>query len=120
MVGHTHQDFLLNETPASGVDTTHVAIDLSEFKDFTHTRDLFDFYGHYERKVSLSFLDEFIDDESDWKKFVKPLTGIDRLYLVNDRLITNRIMKAYAEVLNRKYVARLKQDGIPAIIANPI
>lgn len=120
MVGHTHQDFLLTETAVGGVDVTPVAVDLSAFEDFTHARDLFDFPSRYVRKASLSFLDEFIDDESEWMKFVASLTGIDCLYLVNDRRVTNRIMEAFAENLNRKYVARLKQDGIPAIIANQI
>ena len=115
MVRHTHQDFL----PRSIVKRLSHAfenIDLSGVKDFRDPPDLFDYAQGYYRKISISFLDEKIDDLEDWRRFINPLHGIDRLYLVNDRHISNPIMSAYAEAVNSRYLSKFKEDGISAAI----
>lgn len=117
MVGHTHQDFLIYEDSVVHTDITPRAVDLSLIKDYSFKYELFDLPDCYVRKASLSFMDEFIDNENDWRNFVKPLTGINCLYLVDDRQITNGIMEIYARQLNQKYIAQLEKDGIPAVIA---
>lgn len=116
MVGHTHLDFLPEANIEYNNDTE--SIDISSIKDFRVERDLFDVQGSFYRKVALSYLDEHIDDLKDWLRFTNPLLGIDLLYLVNDRDIINPIMKAYANDLNRRYLTKLKFDGIPATVIN--
>lgn len=119
MVGHTHQDFLSNEPIDDVDDVTVHAVDLSRIKDAAHERELFDTSSNYIRKVQLSFLDEHIDDMSDWEKFVRPLAGLNCLYLVDDRTILNPIMRDFADCVNRRYVAMLKKCGIPAMLTKP-
>ncbi|MCR4664891.1 MAG: hypothetical protein K5660_05950 [Paludibacteraceae bacterium] len=117
MVGHTHQDFLTGDLTDGTEDITPHAIDLSQIKDISYERELFDFSSRYVRKVRLSYLDEHIDDLKDWKNFVRPLAGLDCLYLVNDRTVSNPIMRDYADAMNLRYVAMLRKYGILAVIA---
>ncbi len=119
MVGHTHHDFL----PRDGIDdfAAHEAsrIWLSDIRDFKEAEGLFDLAGGYMRKVNLSYLDEHLDDIHDWNDFIRPLTGIDCLYVVNDRTTVNPIMREYGEELTRRYLSKLKEDGIHAVIIDP-
>lgn len=116
MVGHTHQDFL--PRPTSGESPAEIGsqIDLSNIKDFREPHELFDFPKGYFRKVNASFMDEHMDDLEDWKQFVNSIVGIDRLYIINDRNVSNPIMSAYANELNLRYLSQLRADGIHAII----
>lgn len=116
MVGHTHQDFLPRSVATSSAFISDINIDLPAIKDFREAPGLFDFPQGYYRKVNLSYLDEKIDTLQDWQRFTKSLRGIDRLYLVNDRHVCNPIMSAYAEEQNCRYLSKLEEDGIPAII----
>ena len=119
MVGHTHQDFLSPE-PVGFVDRSESYSTVpSQIKDIREARELFDTPGHYFRKVNLSYLDERIDSPSDWDRLVKPLQGIDCLFIMNDRIVTNTIMQAFAANRNRRYLAKFRQDGIPALIVDP-
>ena len=118
MVGHTHQDFL----PAPDGRTVQLdmydKINLSEIKNFTQEIDLFDLPGKCFRKVNLSYLDEHIDNLADWNLFIKPLTGVDCLYLVNDRHTCNPIMRDFGNSQNLRYLSKLRRDNIPAVIVN--
>lgn len=116
MVGHTHQDFL--PWPTSGESTPEIGaqIDLSNIKDFREPHELFDFPKRYFRKVNASFMDEHIDDIGDWKRLINSIDGIDRLYIIDDRNVSNPIMSAYANEMNRRYLSQLSADGIHAII----
>ena len=119
MVGHTHQDFLSPE-PVDFVDKYESYQTVpSQIKDIREVRELFDTPGHYFRKVNLSYLDEHIDNPSDWNRLVKPLQGIDCLFIMNDRIVTNAIMQAFAANRDRRYLAKFRQDGIPARIVAP-
>jgi hypothetical protein len=119
MVGHTHHDFL----PHAGINdfATHEAsrVCLSKIKDFREAECLFDLSDGYKRKVNLSYLDEHLDDVRDWNEFIRPLSGIDCLYIVNDRTTINPIMREYGKELTRRYLSRLKEDGIHAEIVDP-
>lgn len=115
MVGHTHHDYL-NETTGDENAIRTYTLDLAQIKDFTEERELFDTSGNYFRKVNLSYLDEHLDDINDWHAFISRLVDIDCLYIINDRLVSNQIMRDYGEELNLKYIARLKQDGIKSVI----
>ena len=117
MVGHTHQDFLTDDLLAGTEDASPHAVALARIKDISQERELFDFSSSYVRKVELSYLDEHIDNLSDWKDFVRPLAGLDCLYLVDDRTVLNPIMRDYASTINRKYVAMFRKCGIHAVIA---
>ena len=86
--------------------------DLAAVKEHCEPPCLFDTPGHFFRKVSISYLDEYIDDKDDWDSFVKPLAEIDCLYLIDDRAVTNPIMKRYAQLKNRQYLQQLHEDGI--------
>ena len=61
-------------------------------------------------------MDEHIDDIGDWRQFINSIAGIDLLYIINDRSISNPIMSAYADEQNRRYLTQLDADGINAII----
>ena len=119
MVGHTHQDFL----PAPDGRTVQLdmydKINLSEIKNFTQEIDLFDLPGKCFRKVNVSYLDEYIDDLSDWNHFIKPLIGVDCLYLVDDRPVRNPIMREFGKTRNLQYLSKLQHDNIPALIVDP-
>ncbi len=119
MVGHTHQDFLSEEKTDIALPLKHGEIDLSNIKDFTNEIDLFDVPGKYFRKISISFIDEYIDNLSDWDQWFHHLIGIDCLYLINDRPISNPIMHNYGQELNKKYLSKLHKYGIPATIIKP-
>ena len=120
MVGHTHQDFLTSDLTDGTEDISLHAVDLSQIKDISCERELFDVPSRYVRKTQLSHLDEHLDRLSDWEDFVRPLTGLDCLYLVNDRSISNPIMCEYANSLDRRYIAMFKKYGILAVIATPV
>jgi len=116
MVGHTHQDFLPRSIFGESLPEIDAQIDLSDMKDFREPHELFDFPKCYFRKVNASFMDEHIDDIGDWKQFINSIVGIDRLYIINDRNVSNPIMSAYANELNRRYLSQLSADGIHAIV----
>ena len=116
MVGHTHQDFLQRVDVNAPVPEAVEHLDLSDLKDFREPLELFDYPTGYRRKINISYMDEHLDDIDDWKQFVDPLRGINRLYIVNDRSVSNPIMSAYAEELNHRYLSQLSTDGIHAII----
>lgn len=120
MVGHTHQDFLSDEISDVALSLKHGGIDLLNIKDFTNEIDLFDVPGKYFRKISISFIDEYIDNLSDWDRWFHNLIGIDCLYLINDRPISNPIMHNYGQVLNKRYLSKLHKYGIPATIIEPL
>lgn len=120
MVGHTHQDFLSDENTDIALPLKHGTIDLFNIKDFTDEINLFDIPGKCFRKISISFIDEYIDNLSDWNRCFRHLIGIDRLYLINDRPISNPIMRNYGQLLNKKYLSKLLKDGIPATIIEPL
>ena len=86
-------------------------IDLSEIKDFSVERDLFDMPGNYFRKVSISYLDEHIDDLADWNHF-SLLMGVDYLYLINDRNISNPTMREFGNNRNQRYLSMLRLANI--------
>ena len=54
----------------------------------------------------------FGNDKKEWDSFVKPLAGIDCLYLIDDRDVSNPIMKRYALLKNQQYLLKLQEDGI--------
>lgn len=116
MVRHTHQDFLhrLSIDSKSLDDEPQSACfhDLGSVEEHSEPPCLFDTPGNFFRKVSISYLDEYIDDKKDWDAFTKPLAGIDCLYLIDDREISNPIMKRYAQLKNRQYLLQLQKDGI--------
>ena len=118
MVGHTHQDYLPRSATYGSTSQGNIQIDLSCIKNFTEPYELFDCPGRYFRKVSVSYLDEVLDDLGDWHRFTCALTGIDMLYIIDDRTIINPIMSAYANELNSRYIAMLQSDGIPASIVS--
>ena len=118
MVGHTHQDFLPRPTSGESPPEIGAQIDLSDIRDFREPHDLFDFPKGYMRKINASFMDEYIDDIDDWKLFLNSIREIDQLYIINDRNISNPIMSAYANELDRRYLSKLKDDGIHAIIVD--
>lgn len=68
------------------------------------------------REVKLSYLDTYIDDESDWMRFITSLRNVRRLVILDDRQITNPIMQAYDRFTKENYLRRLKQDGVDASI----
>ncbi len=114
MVGHTHHDFL----PAwrgRRFRTRRARLkDLSAVADFSEARGLFDLNGHYVRKVNISYLDEHLDGIHDWNEFIQAITGVDCLYIVDDRRTENKTMREFGEELTQRYLAKLAEDGIPA------
>ena len=119
MVGHTHHDFLPPADVPDFATREASCVQLSKVKDFRDAESLFDLAGDYTRKVNLSYLDEHLDDIHDWNDFVRPLSGLGCLYIVNDRMTINPIMREYGEELTRRYLSRLKEDGIHAVIVDP-
>ena len=119
MVGHTHHDFLPPADVPDFATREASCVQLSKVKDFRDAESLFDLAGDYTRKVNLSYLDEHLDDIHDWNDFVRPLSSLDCLYIVNDRTTINPIMREYGEELTRRYLSRLKEDGIPTILVEP-
>jgi len=116
MVGHTHQDFLPEADTDVETPDAFNHVDVSKVRHFIMERELFDTAGNYFRKVPLSYLDEHIDDIADWKRFVGPLSGLNCLFLIDDRTIRNPIMREYGRTQNQRYLLKLKQDNIPAKI----
>lgn len=119
MVGHTHQDFLSALDSPTVATNKYGQVNLLEIKDFTNELDLFDIPGKCFRKVNVSYLDEYIDDLSDWNHFIKPLIGVDCLYLVDDRPVRNPIMREFGKNRNLQYLSKLQRDNIPALIVDP-
>ena len=116
MVGHTHQDFLGATDILPGLPDKYGATDLSDIKEFDEEFELFDIPGKRFRKVSISYLDEHLDGIDDWNRFIRPLIGIDCLFLVNDRDVSNPIMREFANNRNQRYLSQLNHDKIPALI----
>ena len=116
MVRHTHQDFLHRlSSDSESLDNKHLPVcfhDLESVKKHCEPPCLFDTPENFFRKVSVSYLDEHIYDKKEWDSFVKPLTGIDCLYLIDDRDVSNPIMKRYALLKNQQYLRQLQEDGI--------
>lgn len=106
MVEHTHQDFLSAYDAADAVDLNIIALsaeELSRIRPLTEPMDLFDFPGPYRRKVNLSELDEFIDDQTDWLRFTNRLQDLQQLILVDDRHIVNPMMTDYDRTTKSRY-----------------
>ncbi len=116
MVRHTHHDYLDDATDGHFVAVCHGGTDLTAVKDFSNERELFDVKGCYFRKVNISYLDEHLDDITDWRAFTAKLVDVDCLYIINDRKTINQIMHEYGEELNHKYLSRLNRDGIRCVI----
>lgn len=120
MVRHTHQDFLPEiESDGDIESVAHISceqIESAEVRLFTEEVDLFDLNGRCSRKVPLSYLDTFIDDQSDWNRFLAPLHAVNVLYLIDDRIIINPIMHEYAAVKNEQYVKMLQREGITGVV----
>lgn len=117
MVGHTHQDYLSDVNVDAAFTSAYEYVNVSEIREFCEAPDLFDVPGKCFRKVRLSYLDERLDSLCDWNRFVQLVKGVDCLFLIDDRIYLNPIMRDYGHELNRRYVSKLQQDNVPAKIA---
>ena len=93
-------------------------VDLLAIRDFKETHGLFDLDGECTRKVNLSHLDEHLDGIRDWNDFIRTLSGVSRLYIVDDREPINPIMREFGEELTQRYLAKLSEDGIQATLVS--
>ena len=122
MVRHTHQDFLSAYDATNAVDLNVIALsaeELSRIRPLTEPMDLFDFPGPYRRKVNLSELDEFIDDQTDWLRFTNRLQDLQQLILVDDRNIVNPLMTDYDRTTKSRYAHALAAFGCPCAFTRP-
>lgn len=121
MVKHTHQDFLHDvsdaDVPELANSRQSQVPELAFIRDASQEKDLFDYEGYF-RKMSLSYLDEHIDDREDWNLMVGPLRGINCLYLIDDRIVINPIMADYARMKNCQYLRQFARDGVCAVIVS--
>lgn len=118
MVGHTHQDYLLEVNVDTAFTDVYERVDVSQIKEFSEGMGLFDTPGGYFRKVGLSYLDEHLDSLCDWNRFVRLIKGVDCLFLIDDRVYRNPIMRCYGRKLNQRYVSKLREDNIPAKVVD--
>ena len=118
MVGHTHQDFLPGLRGKGEYRQKAHHVDLSTIRDFKETHGLFDLDGACTRKVNLSHLDEHLDGIRDWNDFIRTLSGVSRLYIVDDRETINPIMREFGEELTQRYLTKLSEDGIRATLVS--
>lgn len=118
MVGHTHHDFLPCLRGGDGYAQTVRRVDLSAIGDFSEANGLFDLDGECARKVNISHLDEHLDGIREWTDFIRTLSGVSSLYLVDDRETVNPIMREFGDELTQRYLAKLSEDGIRATLAS--
>lgn len=87
--------------------------DISNIRDYEVAYDIVDYIEGYVRKVQLSKLDSYIDDEYDWEQFYKKIDGVDKLIIVDDRnYINNSIYCLYALNVLRAYITLFQERNI--------
>lgn len=121
MVRHTHQDFLWTNN-----DSNRILLKISEIssngldniQSYDEPQNLFDFTSAgYIRKISISKIDRDIDDEKDWKKLISQVKYVDKLLIIDDRIIVdNPIVKKYDESTKINFMKAFSRDGIKCSI----
>lgn len=121
MVRHTHQDFLWTNN-----DSHRILLKISEIssngldniQSYDEPQNLFDFTSAgYIRKISISKIDRDIDDEKDWKKLISQVKYVDKLLIIDDRIIVdNPIVKKYDESTKINFMKAFSRDGIKCSI----
>ncbi len=121
MVRHTHQDFLWTNN-----DSNRILLKISEIssngldniQSYDEPQNLFDFTSAgYIRKISISKIDRDIDDEKDWKKLISQVKYVDKLLIIDDRIIVdNPIVKKYDESTKINLMKAFSRDGIKCSI----
>ena len=118
MVRHLHQGFLPEKAESIGkeFDTPVSSASLELVRPCFEA--LVDTSASYIRKVSLSYLDEHIGTQSEWRCFCDSLRGVTCLYLIDDRVTINPVMDESAKYKTRQYIRQLAIDGIPSKVAS--
>lgn len=121
MVRHTHQDFFWTSN-----DSNRILLKISEIssngldniQSYDEPQNLFDFTSAgYIRKISISKIDRDIDDEKDWKKLISQVKYVDKLLIIDDRIIVdNPIVKKYDESTKINFMKAFSRDGIKCSI----
>lgn len=116
---YMHQEFLLY-CPYSEITIEDYVYNgnpyLFSYRDQSY--NLFDFQnGIIRRGISLSELDEIIDTEDDFNRFVKEIKWIDELIIIDDRpIFTNCILKNYSQNTLKAYLYRINCTGMRCFI----
>lgn len=121
MVRHTHQDFLWTNNDSHRILLKISKISsngLDNIQSYDEPQNLFDFTSAgYIRKISISKIDRDIDDEKDWKKLISQVKYVDKLLIIDDRIIVdNPIVKKYDESTKINFMKAFSRDGIKCSI----
>ena len=73
---------------------------------------LFDVEGKVTRIISLKRLDEIVDTEEDWIKFVFSLNNVNYLVIEKGNESINPIISSYRNATLQAYCYRLRECGI--------
>ena len=121
MVRHTHQDFLWTNNDSHRILLKISKISsngLDNIQSYDEPQNLFDFTSAgYIRNISISKIDRDIDDEKDWKKLISQVKYVDKLLIIDDRIIVdNPIVKKYDESTKINFMKAFSRDGIKCSI----
>ena len=121
MVRHTHQDFLWanNNSKRISLKISEISSNgLDNIQSYDEPQNLFDFTSAgYIRKISISKIDRDIDDEKDWEELISQVKHVDKLLIIDDRIIVdNPIVKKYDESTKINFMKAFSRDGIKCSI----
>lgn len=75
-------------------------------------RNLFDCGAPLIRRIMVSEMDDLIDTEEEWERFVVEAQKVDLLYIETPEAPQNRIVRAYRLTTLKSYSRRLRDAGV--------
>ncbi len=75
-------------------------------------RNLFDCGAPLIRRIMVSEMDDLIDTEEEWERFVVEAQKVDLLYIETPKAPQNRIVRAYRLTTLKSYSRRLRDAGV--------
>lgn len=112
MKKYAYQKFLLNcdYEKVKMEDIPWFIGNIDEIIDYREGYCLFDLNHAITRKIDISYLDEYVDTEDDWKIVLDMLRDVEIIIVYNsDVSYSNPIIQKYREATIKAYFYRLMQ-----------
>ncbi len=120
MSKYVYQKFLLNcaYEDVKIADFPRYEGDIESVLDYRWEYSLFDIGKMLVRKLDIADIDEQVDTEDDWNRFLDLLKGLDVLVLYGyDIDSSNPIIKSYREATLKAYLYKFKENNVNIYLA---